>query len=86
MSGGKPTQGPLRLWNTFDAHDPERDRLMALNAEMLAALRLTKRMIDEALPKFNWGASALDANAVMLLNETPGAVNAAIRKAEGGAA
>ena len=42
-------------------------------------------MIDEALPKFNWGASALDAIALRLLNETPGAVNAAIAKAEGGA-
>ncbi len=60
-------------------------RLMVAAPDLLAALRLTKRMIDEALPKFNWGASALDANALMLLNETPSAVNAAISKAEGGA-
>lgn len=42
------------------------------------ALTMAKRMIDEALPKFNWGASALDANAIRLLNETPVAVNAAL--------
>ena len=42
------------------------------------ALEATKRMIDEALPKFNWGASALDANAIQLLNETPGKVESAL--------
>lgn len=30
-----------------------------------------RRLHDEALPKFNWGASALDANAIGLLNEVP---------------
>lgn len=34
----------------------------------------TLRLFEEALPKFNWGASALDANAIQLLNETPGLV------------
>lgn len=43
-----------------------------------AALRLALRMCDEALPKFNWGASALDANAVQLLNETPPAIRKAL--------
>jgi hypothetical protein len=62
----------------------ESDRLTAVNEELLEALRLTKRLIDEALPKFNWGASALDAHAISLLNQAPRAVNAAIAKAEAG--
>lgn len=37
----------------------------------LQTLRRVKRLIDEALPKFNWGTSALDGNAIQLLNEVP---------------
>ena len=44
-----------------------------------AALQRCQRLFDEALPKFNWGASALDANAIQLLNEVPGEVAAALR-------
>jgi hypothetical protein len=44
----------------------------------LAALGQTREMIDKALPEFNWGASALSADGIRLLNETPGVVNAAI--------
>ncbi len=47
-------------------------------AVILEALQATKRLIDEALPKFNWGASALDANAIRLLNETPKKVELAL--------
>lgn len=43
-----------------------------------AALILCLRMIDEALPLFNWGASALNANAFALLNEAPIAVRRAL--------
>lgn len=43
-----------------------------------AALRATVRLLDEALPKFNWAASALDANAVRLLNDVPNEVRAAL--------
>lgn len=49
----------------------ERDRLRA------AAVR-AKQLFDEALPKFNWGASCLDANAITLLNEVPGEIAAAL--------
>ena len=48
-------------------------------ARLRAALQLTKRLIYEALPKFDWGKSALDANAISLLNEVPAAVNAALK-------
>lgn len=44
-----------------------------------AALLRAQRLMKEALPKFNWGASALDANAIALLNEVPGEVDAALK-------
>jgi len=37
--------------------------------QLIEANKLAMRIIDAALPKFNWGASALDANAISLLNE-----------------
>lgn len=37
-----------------------------------------KRLFDEALPKFNWGDSFLDADAIKLLNEVPQEVNRAL--------
>jgi hypothetical protein len=42
------------------------------------ALELAHRLCTEALPKFNWAASALDANAIDLLNRAPMAVHAAL--------
>jgi hypothetical protein len=44
------------------------------------ALKLALRMCDEALPKFNWGASFLDANAIQLLNTVPAAIKAALEQ------
>jgi hypothetical protein len=46
------------------------------------ALEQCQRMIDHALPKFNWMASALDAKAIELLNVTPTAVRLALSKYE----
>lgn len=60
-------------------------RQAAASPEMLAALLAVQCLVSEALPKFDWGASALDANAIRLLNEVPAQVNAAIAKATGGA-
>lgn len=54
-----------------------------MNEEMLTALRAAQKLFDEALPKFNWGASFLDANAITLLNTVPNQVRAAIANAEG---
>lgn len=53
----------------------------ALNAAATnqATLARAARLFEEALPKFNWGASALDANAIQLLNEVPGEVRAALK-------
>ena len=47
-------------------------------AEAQDALQAAQRLFREALPKFNWGASFLDANAIQLLNEVPAKVDAAI--------
>jgi len=52
------------------------------NQELLAALKLAEKLCKEALPKFNWSASALDANAISLLNNVPIAISAAIKNAE----
>lgn len=49
---------------------------------LIEALEAAKRLFDEALPKFNWGASFLDANAIELLNTVPVKVNAAIEAAK----
>ncbi len=46
-------------------------RMEARIRELEAALLAAKRLFDEALPKFNWGGSRLDANAIRLLNEVP---------------
>lgn len=49
-------------------------------SELVAALRDAHRLNTEALPKFNWGASALDGNAIRLLNEAPGSVQRVLRR------
>ena len=56
-------------------------RLIEAAPDLLTALERSLRLFNEALPKFNWGASALDANAIKLLNEVPSEVSAAIAKA-----
>ena len=59
------------------------DTLRAQLAEAQDALQAAQRLFKEALPKFNWGASFLDANAIQLLNEVPAKVNAAIEVTKG---
>lgn len=60
----------------------EEDVSLALDcfASSKGALEQCERLISEALPKFSWGASALDANAIKLLNEVPIAVRVALAK------
>lgn len=60
-----------------------RSRLIAAAPEMLAALRLARKLFEVALPQFDWGKSALSGEAIRLLNEGPGVVANAIAKAEG---
>ncbi len=47
--------------------------------ELRAALRAADTLFDEALPKFDWGRSALDANAIALLNQVPDKVKRALK-------
>lgn len=49
----------------------ELTRLRALLTRAKEGLERNRRLHDEALPRFNWGASVLDANAIKLLNEVP---------------
>lgn len=56
----------------------ENSRLTARVAELEKAFLLADRMCTEALPKFNWGASALDANAIRLLNDAPLSIKRAL--------
>ena len=51
---------------------------------LLVALRASQKLFDLALPKFNWGASALDAGAIKLLNDVPVLVNDTITDVERG--
>lgn len=46
------------------------------------ALLHADRLCQEALPKFDWGRSALDSNAILLLNEAPSLIAIAIVTAE----
>lgn len=55
--------------------------VLAAAPDMVTALARAERLFNEALPKFDWGKSALDANALALLNEVPGQVRAALTKA-----
>ena len=69
---------------TWAALSANSDRARAAVSELVEAAKLMQRLNDEVLPKFNWGASALDANAIGLLNTAPTALRAAL-SAFGGA-
>jgi hypothetical protein len=69
---------PLQYGN-----DEANARLIAAAPELYEALEVAHRLCAEALPKFNWGKSALDANAIDLLNRAPLAISAALAKARG---
>ena len=56
--------------------------LEVINKQLLDTCRMAQRLYKEALPKFDWGASALDSNAIRILNETDIAVGNAIVAAE----
>jgi hypothetical protein len=46
--------------------------------KLVDALIQSKRLIEEALPKFNWGASFLGGDEIAILNETPGIIGRAL--------
>ena len=50
------------------------ERMRRDDEHIAGDLLLVRRMINEALPKFNWGDSCLDADAIGLLNSAPAAL------------
>jgi hypothetical protein len=69
-------QGPsLELHRAAQAEIARLDAIIHIKQR---ALEEAARLHTEALPKFNWGASCLDANAIRLLNEVPATVTRAI--------
>jgi hypothetical protein len=75
--GGTKVICPVKITDESDA------MLIAAAPDLLAALLAARRLFAEALPRFDWGRSALDANAIQLLNEVPIMVEAAIANAKG---
>lgn len=51
--------------------------------EALSTLHTARTLFATALPKFNWGTSALDAEAIHALNTVPGQVDRMIARLEG---
>jgi hypothetical protein len=54
--------------------------LEARIAELEAALAMADQLCRVALPQFNWAASALDGQAILILNEAPGIIRRALMK------
>lgn len=52
----------------YNAAQMNRLQLILAAPDLLRALYWAQRLTKEVLPKFNWGASALDANAIHVLN------------------
>lgn len=75
---GEFDEGIRGGWTLCDADAEAFDKAAQEAVRMREALADCKRLFDEALPKFNWGASALDANAIKLLNDVPIKVNALV--------
>ena len=60
--------------NNENATMPDQPPVTPAAERVETVLARVERLVDEALPKFNWGASVLDANAIGLLNDVPGEV------------
>lgn len=54
--------------------------LVTSAARMREALLAAQEMTRVALPQFDWGRSCLSAEAIRLLNETPGVIRAALEE------
>lgn len=79
-NGSGSWAGPSRMLSEEEATANAKRVLLTLSMHdsLVAALNQAKRLFDEALPKFNWRDSALDANAIALLNEVPATVAEAL--------
>ncbi len=52
----------------YNAAQHNRLELILASPELLRAIYWADRLVTETLPKFNYAQSALDANAIMVLN------------------
>lgn len=50
-----------------------------VSKNIIDALKAATELIDIVLPQFNWGNSALNADAYRILNETPKKINQALK-------
>lgn len=71
----KCDRGEARSTRTYNAL---KQALAAPDDEVVEALQAANECFDKALPKFNWGASFLDAEAIRLLNNAPVKVKMAL--------
>lgn len=67
-------------WAKLNYIDRQTHHFLDMVAIKNAALCRAKLMIEIALPQFDWGKSALSAEAIKLLNETPIIINEALKK------
>lgn len=65
---GKCDRGEARSIRTYAAL---KEALAAPDDEIVQALQAADACFTQALPKFNWGASFLDAEAIHHLNTAP---------------
>ena len=79
-AGGYSTNFAVR--ETLETNEANAN-LIAAAPELLKALERAEELCGKALPVFDWGKSPLTAEAIMLLNEVPGEISAAIAKARG---
>ncbi len=77
MRAGYPVPVSLEIGATTPASP-------VVDDAVLHALERAVQLFDQALPKFDWGKSPLDANAIRLLNEVPAEVRATLRQLAGG--
>lgn len=56
-------------------------RLIAAAPDLLESCQQALTLIRSVLPEFNWGASALSAASIQLLNEVPAQIQTAVKAA-----
>lgn len=64
--------------------DKSNEALKERVTQLKAALERADALCRIALPTFDWGKSALTAEAIQLLNEVPGEITTALKAANGG--
>lgn len=77
-----PIEALVELANAMAASKQSASQVDGEVLRLRVTLERAQRLCKEALPKFNWGASFLDGNAIQLLNEVPAEIAAALNPGE----